>query len=64
MTPKEIDLVQTSFSKVLPIADAAAVLIYEHLFEIAPPAFPRGHGRPASQADVHAWDRGQRPEEL
>lgn len=43
MTPREIDLVQTSFAKVAPIADTAAGLFYERLFEIAPqvrPMFP------------------------
>ncbi|GLS17316.1 hemoglobin [Labrys miyagiensis] len=43
MTPREIDLVQTSFAKVIPIADTAAGLFYERLFEIAPevrPMFP------------------------
>jgi nitric oxide dioxygenase len=36
MTPKEIDLVQSSFAKVAPQADMAAALFYERLFEIAP----------------------------
>lgn len=43
MTPREIDLVQTSFAKVIPIADTAASLFYGRLFEIAPevrPMFP------------------------
>ena len=36
MTPQQIALVQTSFAKVAPIADAAADLFYDRLFEIAP----------------------------
>lgn len=36
MTPHEIALVQGSFVKVAPIADAAAGLFYGRLFEIAP----------------------------
>ena len=43
MTPGEIELVQTSFRSVKPIADQAADLFYGRLFEIAPevrPLFP------------------------
>ena len=36
MTPEQVSLVQTSFSKVVPIADQAAVMFYDRLFEIAP----------------------------
>ncbi|HLH12584.1 MAG TPA: globin family protein [Methylovirgula sp.] len=36
MTPKQIDLVQDSFAKVAPIADAAATLFYGRLFETTP----------------------------
>ncbi|HLG83805.1 MAG TPA: globin family protein [Bradyrhizobium sp.] len=36
MTPEQVTLVQQSFSKVAPIADQAAVLFYDRLFEIAP----------------------------
>jgi nitric oxide dioxygenase len=36
MTPDQIDLVQTSFGKVAPIAEPAAALFYGRLFEIAP----------------------------
>jgi hemoglobin-like flavoprotein len=36
MTPEQINLVQTSFAKVVPIADAAAQIFYARLFEIAP----------------------------
>ena len=44
MTPQQIELVQTSFKKVVPIAGTAADLFYNHLFEIAPevrPMFPQ-----------------------
>jgi hemoglobin-like flavoprotein len=37
MTPDQVQLVQQSFSKVVPIADQAAILFYDRLFEIAPP---------------------------
>jgi nitric oxide dioxygenase len=43
MTPQQIALVQGSFAKVAPIADQAAVMFYDRLFEIAPqvkPLFP------------------------
>ena len=40
MTPSQIDLVQSSFAKVAPIADTAARLFYERLFEIAPEVKP------------------------
>jgi len=36
MTQDQVQLVQQSFSKVVPIADQAAVLFYDRLFEIAP----------------------------
>lgn len=36
MTPQQIDLVQSSFKKVVPIAGTAADLFYGRLFEIAP----------------------------
>jgi len=36
MTPQQIDLVQQSFKKVVPIAGTAADLFYGRLFEIAP----------------------------
>ncbi|MCJ2077873.1 globin domain-containing protein [Methylobacterium sp. E-016] len=43
MTPHQVKLVQESFGKVRPIAEAAADLFYGRLFEIAPqvrPMFP------------------------
>jgi hemoglobin-like flavoprotein len=36
MTPQQIELVQTSFKKVVPIAATAADLFYDRLFVIAP----------------------------
>lgn len=38
MQSNEIDLVQSSFAKVVPIKDQAAELFYGRLFEIAPEA--------------------------
>lgn len=40
MTPEQIQLVQSSFAKVEPIADQAAELFYNRLFEIAPEVKP------------------------
>ncbi len=36
MTPEQVSLVQDSFAKVLPIADTAADLFYDRLFELDP----------------------------
>jgi len=36
MTPDQVKLVQDSFAKVVPISEAAAMLFYDRLFEIAP----------------------------
>jgi hemoglobin-like flavoprotein len=36
MTPKQIRLVQSSWNKVVPIADEAAALFYGRLFELQP----------------------------
>ena len=40
MTPSQIDLIQESFRKVVPIADTAATVFYGRLFEIAPEVKP------------------------
>lgn len=40
MTPDQIQQVQTSFAKVVPISEAAADLFYGRLFEIAPEVQP------------------------
>ena len=36
MTPEQIDIVQSTFKKVAPIADTAADIFYDKLFEIDP----------------------------
>ena len=36
MTPDQVQLVQQSFAKVVPISELAAVLFYDRLFEVAP----------------------------
>src|SRR5207253_10335695 len=36
MTPDQVKLVQESFAKVAPIADQAATIFYDRLFEVAP----------------------------
>jgi nitric oxide dioxygenase len=46
MTPNQIELVQTSFARIVPIAGTAADLFYDRLFEIAP------HLRPMFPADL------------
>jgi hemoglobin-like flavoprotein len=38
MTTEQITLVQESFAKVAPIADQAAIMFYDRLFELAPQA--------------------------
>ena len=49
MTPNQIDLVQSSFAKVVPIADVAASLFYGRLFEIAPATKVLFHGDMSEQ---------------
>lgn len=44
MTPRQILLVQTSYAKVVPIADQAATLFYARLFELAPQVRPMFKG--------------------
>jgi nitric oxide dioxygenase len=44
MTPVQIDLIQDSFKKVVPIADTAADIFYTRLFEIAPEVKPMFKG--------------------
>jgi hemoglobin-like flavoprotein len=36
MTPDQVKLVQQSFARVAPIADQAATIFYDRLFEVAP----------------------------
>jgi hemoglobin-like flavoprotein len=40
MTPEQVTLVQESFELVVPIADTAAVLFYDRLFELDPSLRP------------------------
>ena len=47
MHESEIQLVQDSFAKVAPIADQAAAIFYDRLFEIAP------HVKPYFKSDMH-----------
>jgi hemoglobin-like flavoprotein len=49
MTPDQVDLVQSSFAKVAPIAEAAAGLFYSRLYEIAPEVKPLFRGDMAEQ---------------
>lgn len=49
MTRRQIELVQTSFAEVKPIAQAAAALFYDRLFEIAPEVRPMFRGDMAEQ---------------
>jgi hemoglobin-like flavoprotein len=49
MTPEEIKLVQKSFGQVAPIADQAASMFYDRLFEIAPAVKPLFHADMAEQ---------------
>ena len=44
MNPEQIDKVQASFAKVVPIMDVAAGLFYGRLFEIAPETKALFHG--------------------
>lgn len=36
MNSTQVKLVQESFAKVVPISEAAAVIFYDRLFEVAP----------------------------
>lgn len=49
MTPDQVKLVQASFAKVAPIADTAATLFYDRLFEVAPQVKPLFKGDMAEQ---------------
>lgn len=49
MTPEQVTLVQNSFTKVAPIADQAAVMFYDRLFEVAPQVKPMFTGDMAEQ---------------
>jgi hemoglobin-like flavoprotein len=49
MTPDQVKLVQSSFAQVAPIADQAAMMFYDRLFEIAPNVKPLFKGDMAEQ---------------
>jgi hemoglobin-like flavoprotein len=44
MTPDQINAIQESFAKVVPISEQAAMLFYDRLFEIAPGLKPLFRG--------------------
>jgi hypothetical protein len=63
MTPKQVALVQDSFAKVALTSDAAAMLFYNRLFDIAPADegnVSRRYDRAAPQADGNAGWGGER----
>jgi len=49
MMPDQVTLVQTSFAQVAPIADQAATMFYDRLFETAPQVKPLFKGDMAEQ---------------
>jgi nitric oxide dioxygenase len=49
MTPDQVKLVQQSFAEVVPIADTAAGIFYDRLFETAPAVRALFHGDMAEQ---------------
>jgi nitric oxide dioxygenase len=49
MTPEQVGLVQQSFAQVAPIADKAAEIFYDRLFEVAPAVKPLFSGDMAEQ---------------
>jgi hemoglobin-like flavoprotein len=49
MQPAQIDLVKSSFAKVVPISEAAAALFYERLFTLDPSLRPLFKGDMAEQ---------------
>ena len=60
LTAAQKTLVQTSFATIVPIADDAAALFYQRLFELDPSLqahVPGQHDRAAQEADADA-DRG------
>ena len=64
MTPQQIDLVQSSFKKVVPIAGTAADLFYDRLFEIAPEVrsmFPQDLSEQKKKLMAHARHRRRQP---
>lgn len=49
LTPRQVQLIKDSFAKVEPIADTAAKLFYDRLFEVAPSVRPLFSGDMKSQ---------------
>ena len=49
MTPEQVTLVQQTFGQVAPIADKAAEIFYDRLFEVAPTVKPLFQGDMAEQ---------------
>jgi nitric oxide dioxygenase len=49
MSPDQVRLVQQSFVQVAPLADTAATLFYDRLFDTAPAVRPLFHGDMAEQ---------------
>ncbi len=49
MTPEQIDLVTTTWNQVVPIADTAATLFYDKLFELDPALRPLFKGDMSDQ---------------
>ena len=49
MTPEQVTLVQQTFGQVAPIADKAAEIFYDRLFEVAPTVKPLFQGDIAEQ---------------
>jgi len=49
MTPKQIELVQASWKKIVPIADGTAALFYDKLFSLDPALKPLFKGDMARQ---------------
>src|ERR1700704_2675982 len=49
MTPEQVTLVQQTFGQVAPIADKAAEIFYDRLFEVAPAVKPLFQGDMAEQ---------------
>jgi nitric oxide dioxygenase len=49
MTPKQIELVKSSFAKMAPVKDQAAALFYRRLFELDPDLRPLFRGDMAAQ---------------
>jgi hemoglobin-like flavoprotein len=52
MTPEQIQLVQTSFAAVAPIAEQAGIMFYDRLFTIDPALRPLFKGDVAEQSRV------------